>query len=283
MEDIIIRVIELLYDDLRPPGNLRDLRSCALTHRAFTRTSQRYIFHTIRLGKEPVVRRLQSIFAHSPFLALDVRDVALDLWTNPNPALWPVILCQLRKATALDISGPPSSSAPQTDNGVWQAIAAISFLPNIDSLSISRITFWGHEQLALRLCATNSIRHVSFFECMLRSHTRRWPPDDEMSRLKDLRLESITITAGPRDSYGDFRTAFMSWLTTTSSMKTLRCVTLSPTYQDNVLDPTGLSLASFSALRDLQLNCCWGSAQSHYSTLNTYTRESCDQEELVRR
>jgi hypothetical protein len=257
VENIIIRVIGLLYEDLRAHGNLQDLRTCALVHRTFTRTCQRHLFRTIRLGKDSVARRLQSVLQQSPVLALHVQEVALDLWMGPDPTLWPVILRQLRNTTFLDVIGPPSRST--TEHGVSQAIAAISFLPSIEILGFTRLTLVALEQLVLTLCANTSIRHVNLFECaLLDSETELpsvWQPLYKLARPMDVRLESIEVTSPDRN---DLSRAFMSWLAITSSRTTLRRVSLWPTDWSVVSQSnSGLSLplASFSGLRCLHLDC----------------------------
>jgi hypothetical protein len=106
VEDVMIRVLEFLYDDLRAHGDLQDLRTCALVHRAFTRTCQRYLFRAIRLGKNSVDRRLETVLGHSPLLASDVQEVELQMLPDSDPPVWPIILHQLSNTTTLRIVRP---------------------------------------------------------------------------------------------------------------------------------------------------------------------------------
>jgi hypothetical protein len=106
VEDVMIRVLGFLYEDLRAQGDLQDLRTCALVHRAFTRTCQRYLFRAIRLGNNSVDRRLETVLDHSPLLALDVQGVELQMLPDSDSPLWPAILHQLSNTTTLRIVRP---------------------------------------------------------------------------------------------------------------------------------------------------------------------------------
>jgi hypothetical protein len=111
----MIRVLGFLYDDLRARGDLQDLRTCALVHRAFTRTCQRYLFRAIRLGKNSVDRRLETVLTQSPLLALDVQGVELQMLPDSDSPLWPTVLHQLSNTTILRIIRPERPQRPTSD------------------------------------------------------------------------------------------------------------------------------------------------------------------------
>jgi hypothetical protein len=141
---------------------------------------------------------------------------------------------------------------------VPQAIAAISFLPKLEVLSVANIEFSNTVQL-FRLCASASIRHVHLFECRTIAGpsypgTDAWqPPVDELGRTSDVQLESIVITTVYSKYLESF---FVKWLATTSSATTLRRVTLSPKNWSDDYSPSFLAaLASLPCLRHMCLDC----------------------------